>query len=250
MAREPKSFDRVADRYDAERGGEDRGRAFATDLDPLFAGGGPALEIGIGTGVIAKGLTEIGRSVVGIDIAPLMLTQARQRIGTRVAVANAECLPVATARVDNAYSIWVLHLVDIAAVMTEVARVLRPGGRYVVSPAGEIERDAIMEIAAPMFRGIRGTAQRPDEPDRLAAIADAAGLRLVASVTGSEQRFTESPEQVARHIETRGGSTLWDVDEERWHRFVVPAVQALRALPDAAREIDRVSRPRILVFER
>ena len=67
----------------------------------------------------------------------LLLTQrARRRLGPVVAVADAAHLPVADAAIEQAVSIWLLHLVaDRAAVMAEVARALRPGGRYLVSSA-------------------------------------------------------------------------------------------------------------------
>jgi len=47
------SFDRVADEYDATRGGEERGEHVAADLEPWLSGGGPVLEAGAGTGVVA-----------------------------------------------------------------------------------------------------------------------------------------------------------------------------------------------------
>jgi ubiquinone/menaquinone biosynthesis C-methylase UbiE len=250
MTGAPRSFDRVADCYDETRGGEERGQRFAEELEPLFASKGLTLEIGIGTGVVAKGFNGLGRHVVGIDIAPLMLRRAVERIGPRVCVANAECLPVTDESVDDAYSVWVLHLVDVAAVMAEVTRVLRDGGRYVVTPPGEVDPDPISDIIRPMYDVLRGAAGRRDDADRIAAIAEAAGLGVVRSFEGAPQRFTETPAAIATQIETRGGSALWDVDDETWERVVVPAIDALRALPDPDLEIERVSRPRILVLER
>ena len=49
------SFERIADRYDATRGGEQRGRRTAASLAPLLDPVWPVVEIGIGTGVIALG---------------------------------------------------------------------------------------------------------------------------------------------------------------------------------------------------
>jgi SAM-dependent methyltransferase len=243
------SFDRVADSYDATRGGEERGRIFAADLDPAFVDG-MAVEIGIGTGVVAKGLAELGRYVVGIDIAPRMLAQARARIGSRVAVADALHLPLSSDSVTNAYSVWVLHLLDISAVMSEVVRILRKDGRFVATPAGEVEPDAILDVLRPMFRTLRGSDERPDDPARVIAAAEAAGLRHIRTVTGREHRFSESPEDVARWVESRGGSALWGVDDETWERVVTPTIHTLRAMPAADRPIERLSRPRIIVFGR
>jgi ubiquinone/menaquinone biosynthesis C-methylase UbiE len=130
------SFERIADRYDATRGGEQRGRRTAASLAPLLDPVWPVVEIGIGTGVIALGLRELGFAVVGVDLSPAMTQRARRRLGPVVAVADAAHLPVADAAIEQAVSIWLLHLVaDRAAVMAEVARALRPGGRYLVSSA-------------------------------------------------------------------------------------------------------------------
>jgi ubiquinone/menaquinone biosynthesis C-methylase UbiE len=130
------SFERIADRYDATRGGEQRGRRTAASLAPLLDPVWPVVEIGIGTGVIALGLREVGFAVVGVDLSPAMTQRARRRLGPVVAVADAAHLPVADAAIEQAVSIWLLHLVaDRAAVMAEVARALRPGGRYLVSSA-------------------------------------------------------------------------------------------------------------------
>jgi ubiquinone/menaquinone biosynthesis C-methylase UbiE len=130
------SFERIADRYDATRGGEQRGRRTAASLAPLLDPVWPVVEIGIGTGVIALGLRELGFAVVAVDLSPAMTQRARRRLGPVVAVADAAHLPVADAAIEQAVSIWLLHLVaDRAAVMAEVARALRPGGRYLVSSA-------------------------------------------------------------------------------------------------------------------
>jgi ubiquinone/menaquinone biosynthesis C-methylase UbiE len=142
------SFERIADRYDATRGGEQRGRRTAASLAPLLDPLCPVLEVGIGTGVVALGLRDLGFTVIGVDLSPAMAQRARRRLGPVVAVADAAHLPVDAAAVEQAVSVWLLHLVaDRAAVLAEVARALRPGGQYLVSsarvrvpPQDEIER--------------------------------------------------------------------------------------------------------------
>jgi SAM-dependent methyltransferase len=250
MVGAPRSFDRIADSYDATRGGEERGERFGEELEPCFGSSGVTLEIGIGTGVVAQALVERGRPVVGIDIAPLMLRHALDRIGPRVAVANAECLPFDDRTVDNAYSAWVLHLVDVAAVLAEVRRVLVASGRYAVVLSGAPDPDPITDAMRPMYDALHVNDGRADEEDRVVALADAAGLTLVRAFDAAPQSFRDSPAQAVELIESRSGSALWDVDDETWMRVVVPAIERLRALPDQNTPIERASRPRILVFER
>jgi hypothetical protein len=68
----------VADRYDdVPRGDETAAVAF---LEPL-AGGGPALELAIGTGRIALPLAARGISVHGVDLSPAMVARLRRKPG-------------------------------------------------------------------------------------------------------------------------------------------------------------------------
>jgi ubiquinone/menaquinone biosynthesis C-methylase UbiE len=94
-----------------------------------FAQDQDVLEIGCGTGMILKELDPISRSAVGIDISPGMLQQAQAR-GLNVVVGSATDLPFADASFDFICSFKVLaHIEDITKTMSEVSRVLRPGGR-------------------------------------------------------------------------------------------------------------------------
>ena len=87
------------------------------------------LEIGCGTGMILKEIDPIARSAKGIDISPGMLEQAKAR-GLDVQVASATELPFEDESFDMVYSFKVLaHVEEIEKAMSEVARVLRPGGR-------------------------------------------------------------------------------------------------------------------------
>ena len=61
-------FDRVAGTYDETRGGLDRGRRLARILAELLPERARLLEVGVGTGAVAAGLTELGRTVVGVDL--------------------------------------------------------------------------------------------------------------------------------------------------------------------------------------
>src|SRR5262245_19859134 len=118
------SFDRIAERYDETRGGDKRGREIAEEVLPWLVDG-PTLEVGVGTGLVAAALAKRGRHVLGVDLSPAMLARAYTRMGPRVALGDAQALPVATGSLANVYYVWVLHLVgDPAATLAEAARVL------------------------------------------------------------------------------------------------------------------------------
>lgn len=87
----------------------------------------------MGTGVVALGLKRRGRRVVGLDLSAPMISRARARLGPVVVRSDAMDMAVATASIGHAVSVWVVHSVsDPVRLFREAARVLRPGGRYVV----------------------------------------------------------------------------------------------------------------------
>jgi ubiquinone/menaquinone biosynthesis C-methylase UbiE len=93
-----------------------------------LAEGRDVLELGCGTGMILKELHPVARNAVGIDISPGMLAQAQAR-GLNVVVGSATDLPFEDESFDMVCSFKVLaHIEDIERAMSEVGRVLRPGG--------------------------------------------------------------------------------------------------------------------------
>jgi SAM-dependent methyltransferase len=245
--RESVSFDRIADRYDETRGGEKRGRELSGEVARWLVPG-LSLEVGIGTGLIAAGLGERGLPVVGVDLSPAMLARAHERLGPRVAVGDAMALPVASASVANVYFVWVLHLVgDVPATLAEAARVLRPGGRVIVlhgSPRPETELDQALAPLAP-FR----TARR-DETDVVAAAASRAGLVEMHRGYTEGYLLRESPASVAAQVESKTWSWLWRLDDEQWQSLAVPAIAALREMPEPEREREFETSQPIVVFSR
>lgn len=242
------SFDRLASVYEKTRGGLVRGRSYARSIAGHLHTGA-VLEIGIGTASIALPLAELGHDVVGVDLSRNMLELAHERLGPRVAVGDVMALPIAGASVPNVVAVWVLQLVgDVEATLREARRVLRPGGRLVViTSKGRFDHDDIEEVSTDFQTVIRGTRQ--DETDAVAAAGGRTGLALVARLETEVQRFDESPTSIANQIEARGYGILLDLDDEQWRRVVVPAVAALRALPDPGRMRQRCTRNPLLVFE-
>ena len=138
------------DLYDSLQAGEVPGDALLASLgcgNPTalarLAPGETVLDLGSGTGKICFIAAQVvgprGR-VIGVDMTPEMIAKARagaERGGyaqVEFRQGRLEALPVDDATVDAVTSNCVINLVpDKSAVFQEVARVLKPGGRLVVS---------------------------------------------------------------------------------------------------------------------
>jgi SAM-dependent methyltransferase len=104
-----------------------------------LAGGGAALELGIGTGRVALPLAERGVEVHGIDLSAAMVARLRAKPGAeRIAVTIGD---FATTRVDGRFSLVYLVFNTIGNLTTQDAQVacfanaahhLEPGGCFVI----------------------------------------------------------------------------------------------------------------------
>jgi ubiquinone/menaquinone biosynthesis C-methylase UbiE len=99
------------------------------------------VEIGAGTGAIGLHLSELAAGYTGLDLSRPMLARFRRKSARPPALVEADCdqtWPLATAATAAVFASRVVHLLDAAAVVHEVLRVCRPGGRFVV---GRVNRD-------------------------------------------------------------------------------------------------------------
>ncbi len=93
------------------------------------------LDIGTGEGQIARAAAGVlGAEVVGLDPTPAQVALARERAGgPSYGLATSDALPIADASIDGAVVCLVFeHIDDLDSSLREVARVLRPGGRFLL----------------------------------------------------------------------------------------------------------------------
>lgn len=100
--------------------------------------GGRALEIGCGRGVGTGLVLDLfgADAVDAFDLDPRMITRARRRLRgksrpVRLWVADATAIPVPSDTYDAVFDFAIIHHVpDWRRAVHEVARVLKPGGRF------------------------------------------------------------------------------------------------------------------------
>jgi SAM-dependent methyltransferase len=94
------------------------------------------LDLGCGDGQLTARLAATGAAITGVDASPAMVEAARSR-GISADHAPAEHLPYADASFDAVFSNAALHWVrGQDSMLSEVHRVLRPGGRFVAEMGG------------------------------------------------------------------------------------------------------------------
>lgn len=93
------------------------------------------LDLACGTGAVAEAAAQAGADVVGVDIAPALIEQAKERAEARglsidYRVGDAEALEVGDGEFDAvASTCGVMFTPDHAATARELGRVTKPGGR-------------------------------------------------------------------------------------------------------------------------
>ncbi len=95
-------------------------------------------DLGCGTGQVASALAPFVARVIAVDRSGEMLQTARRRLrelpNVEVKRGELEALPIADGELDAATLLLVLHhLADPGAALLEAARVLKPGGRLLIS---------------------------------------------------------------------------------------------------------------------
>lgn len=133
-------FARVAPEWDRLREGLDVEGLHARLLGGLLGGDFRLVDAGTGTGALLPLLAPGAASLVGIDRSPEMLQLAGRRVrserlrGVHLVRADLHDLPLSDASTDGVCSAFALHhMARPSVVVAEFGRIVRPGGRVVVS---------------------------------------------------------------------------------------------------------------------
>jgi SAM-dependent methyltransferase len=174
-----RSYDAVADVYEARFEAELADKPFDRQLLDRFAAAvaDPVVEVGCGPGQIGAHLRRRGRTVLGLDLSPEMAKRAATRLDAAV-TADLRRLPLPSRAVGGLAAFYsVIHLprTELRPGMAELARVLRPAGRLLVSAhegTDQLELDEFLGEPVPMVVTLFTL-------DELVAAATAAGLDVL-----------------------------------------------------------------------
>ncbi len=177
-------FGRVAGQWDDVRTRLFGGLFALRGMLQLLPSEWTVVDLGCGTGNAAELLAPVVKRVVAVDQSEPMLAAARRRLedagagNVAFVLGELEQLPLADASADAAVCVLVLHHVEHPArALSEVRRVLRPGGRVLVIDMVEHDR----------------TSYRQTMGHRWLGFSKAAMERLAGEAGLSDARYTPLP---------------------------------------------------------
>lgn len=150
-----------------------------------------AADIGAGTGFVTEGLVKLGVRVIAVDQSQAMLAEIQEKFAgsdwVDVRLGHGEAIPVPNASVDYVFANMYLHHVEAPPVaIAEMARILKPGGRLVITDLDEHDFEFLRKEHHDRWLGFR----RSD----IERWFQRAGLHDVAVVSTNERCSSASSE--------------------------------------------------------
>ena len=201
----------------------------AVELEPVaelvvsragISRGERVLDLGCGTGNVAAAAAAAGAEVVGVDPAARLLEVARERVpGMEFVQGTAEAIPLPEDAFDAVVSVFgVIFTPEPEAAGAEIARVLKPGGRALLTtwvPAG-----AVHEAFGAIGRALAEISG--EEPRKPFGWGEPQVVRDLFARHGAQVEIAEE-----RITFTAPSAEAWIEEGERSHPMMIPAKAAL-----------------------
>ena len=185
-------------------------------------------DIGCGGGIYSRAWREMGAArVVGVDLSERMVADARETSGGDPALsfvhADAASTELAPASVDIVFSRALIHhLTNIAPMVSEARRILRPGGIVILQdrtiedvqhpPSPEHLRGWFFERFPRLLDVERG--RRPASDDVVAVLEGAGFAEVSRTQLGEPRRRYRTTAELAADLRARTGrSILHELDD-------------------------------------
>src|SRR5258705_8979843 len=159
---------------------------------------GAVLDVACGPGILSAARAKTARKVVAFDLTPQMLTKAAQRCAeagldnVRFREGNAAELPYADADFDAVVTRLSVHHFDRPGrAMSEIFRVLRPGGSFVIADviSSELPAEAELQNAIEILRDPSHVRMLPGS--ELAALVRGSGFAIESLTSWDKPREFE-----------------------------------------------------------
>ena len=161
MSREVKEyFDQVSTRWDTLR------REFYSEevrdavlMAALISPTDTVLDVGAGTGFLTEGAAKLARKVIALDLSQSMTGQAISKLhgkNVEFKIGGVEQIPLTDSSVDSVIGNMILHHCPKPGVaVKEMARVLVPGGRLVLSDLQEHNYQFLQKEQSDLWPGFK-----------------------------------------------------------------------------------------------
>jgi SAM-dependent methyltransferase len=181
------------------------------NVDP----GTEALEVGAGSGILTEVLFPRVKSLLATDFAPRMIDVLHERMeplgatNVRFEVMDGQALALDDASFDAAASSFALMLFpDRAKGFSELCRVLRPGGRAVVSGWAGPDKFELFGLFLGAMEAAFPDMSPPPSPPPVFSLSDPTDFKAQMEAGGFHDVEVEF---VSRDLEVKNFAEMWDM---------------------------------------